>query len=108
MDKIARTKITWLTEQEGGRKSMIPLGVRYCPILIMDELELSIEHEVDVRWSADMHNSEVLTSHQSLANLSYLVPEAPYHLLLPGNSFKLYEGDKLVAHGVILDSDTLK
>jgi len=105
MGKLVRTKLTWLTKQEGGRNSMIPIGVRYCPTLIMDNLERSFEQEADVRWSADMHNLEVLTPEESIATLSYLVPEAPHHFLEPGNSFKLYEGDKLVACGVILETD---
>ena len=105
MDKLVRTKLTWLTKQEGGRKSMMPVGVRYCPIIIMDSLEQIFELEADVRWSADIQNLEVLTPQESIASLGYLASEAPHEFLSPGNSFKLYEGDKLVAYGVILKSD---
>ena len=103
MDKSVRVKLTWLTKQEGGRKSMMPIGVRYCPILIMDNLERSFEQGSDVRWSADIQNLEILTSRESIASLAYLFSEAPHEFLSPGNSFKLYEGDKLVSYGVILE-----
>ena len=37
----------------------------------------------------------------SVADVSYLVDEAPYHLLQSGGVFLLHEGQRVVAQGVV-------
>jgi hypothetical protein len=39
---------------------------------------------------------------QTLAEVSFLAPDAPSHLLKPGSRFELLEGSRRVAKGIIL------
>jgi hypothetical protein len=93
-------RITWLTPEEGGRKKPPP-GPRYCAPARFEGQAAGPE---GANWSLVVD----LLSHPPesadwLAEVCYLVDEAPRELLLLGACFELYEGKKCVARGVIID-----
>lgn len=106
MKHYVKTKIRWLTKEEGGRRNIIPIGIQYCPIIIFEDLEPPINADGrEVLWSAEIYNIEINEKNESYANLSYLFDNAPKQFLQIGNRFNLYEGLRLVAKGVITAYD---
>jgi len=95
MKKIVQARINWTPPEYGGRKNILPIGMRYCPIIIFES-----EHSGSTLWNAELYNTAI-DGRTSVADVSYLVDEAPYHLLKSGCEFLLYEGQRVVAHGVV-------
>lgn len=96
MSKRFEAKICWLSEAQGGRKEL-PFGDKYAPIIqITKPLFESIEF-----WSVFVINKKVLCENETLAHMEYL-SDAASDNLFPGVEFKLYEGPKVVASGVVL------
>jgi hypothetical protein len=99
MSHLAR--ITWLTPEEGGRR-VAPSGPRYiAPVRFEGQTVAEWEREA---WSLVVD----LVSHPPesadwIAQVRYLVDEAPQELLRLGARFGLYEGKKCVARGAIIN-----
>jgi hypothetical protein len=93
-------RIHWLPAAEGGRKHP-PLGSRYSTAARFEKEAKKWPQEA---WSIVAEFSkEVGDSSCVEAEIRFLTPEAPAHLLEPGNKFELYEGRRLVARGEILE-----
>jgi hypothetical protein len=57
---------------------------------------------IDNNWSLVVNKIKTLANeYQWMAQVCFLVPEAPLDTLIEGREFELYEGNKLVAFGVI-------
>jgi len=94
---IAKAQIDWILKENGGRKNILPVGMRYCPIIVFEN-----EQSSSSLWSAEVYNTEINTR-QSIADVSYLSEDAPHHIFeQTGRKFFLYEGQSVVAEGVIL------
>ncbi len=92
-------RITWLKPEEGGRR-VPPSGPRYVAPARFDAQAAGLE---GANWSLVVD----LQSHPAgatdwIAEVRYLVGEAPHEVLLQGARFELYEGKKCVARGVII------
>lgn len=89
-----RARVHWLSSDEGGR-AQPPTGEQY----------ITVAHFADPAgdWSPDAW-SVVLRFMGSTeeAEVHFLAPEAPPHLLGPGVVFDLYEGRKKVAEVRVL------
>ena len=96
MKKTAKARITWMPIEDGGRKHILPVGMRYCPIIVFEA-----ENSGETLWSAEVYNTSI-EGRLSYADVSYLVNEAPFDLLTVGNKFSLYEGQSVVAEGAII------
>lgn len=97
MRKSVKARIVW-TESNGIRK--VPLvGTRYCPIIVFN----STKEQADTYWSADFVINDIDTQFASIIDLSLLSEEAPEEYLIKDEYFKLYEGNKLVAEGIIME-----
>jgi hypothetical protein len=106
MMQTQRALIDWVPEEQGGRTSP-PLGEkgsRYVTVVELCDPELA--------WPADEGWSFVVEPVQSmhggwrwLADVRFLVAEAPHHTLGPGTQFALYEGRRCVALGRILGDE---
>lgn len=60
------------------------------------------EQSDNTLWSAEIYNTSI-DGRRSVADVSYLVYDgAPFSLLQPGNRFSLYEGQRVVAEGVVI------
>jgi hypothetical protein len=95
MKKIVEAQINWIQPEKGGRKNILPVGMRYCPIIVFES-----EKSDKTLWSAEIYNTEI-KERTSIADLSYLADDAPYHLLQAKNKFSLYEGQSIIAKGII-------
>lgn len=96
MKNIMKAQINWANADDGGKKNILPVGMRYCPIIVFES-----EQSGETLWSAEIYNT-LINGRTSIADISYLADDAPYHLLLPGNAFSLYEGQRVVAEGKII------
>ena len=95
MKRIVQAKISWTSPESGGRINILPVGMRYCPIIVFES-----EQSDSTLWSAELYNTAI-DGRTSIADVSYLADDAPYHLLQSGEIFLLYEGQRVVAKGVV-------
>ena len=95
MAKHAKAKITWLSEENNGKKK-VPIGKYSTAARFRD-------FPVDESWSVVIvSESEIDDSRTGIYDLCFLFGEdAPEHLLYSGHPFYLIEGRK-VAEGVII------
>ena len=95
-------KIKWLSAEEGGRKIPVPVvsaeqdNNRYCPLIIFPNAIMSSEG-----WSADIYVQSQINKYESMIKISYLSENAPFELLQEEATFELFEGNRLVATGII-------
>jgi hypothetical protein len=95
---MALARVCWVPETEGGRR-IPPTGHRY----VMVAKFADDNTWPDEAWSLVVDLSESpLGSHCTTANVRFLVPQAPVHLLTTGSKFELFEGRRCVATGEIL------
>lgn len=87
--------IKWVPPEEDGRKEKLPDNTRYCPIIVFPGTE------TDGTWSADIFVNSGTDKGESRIDISFLASEAPFALLQPGARFELYEGRRLVAKGIV-------
>lgn len=92
-----KAKITWLSEKQGGRKS-IPNSDKYAPVVKITRPKELIQNET---WSLILTNLEHLTEFESIAEIQYLSDKAPDNLKKEVE-FELFEGNKLVAKGIVI------
>lgn len=94
-----KAKLCWVKEIAGGRKSP-PSGPRYVTVARFDEAKDRWPNEA---WSLVLDFREPLDeSLCMIADVRFLMPEAPVELLHPGSTFELFEGSKVVARGEVL------
>lgn len=99
MKKVVKAQITWITHENGGRKNPPLPGTRYCPIVIFN----AMDQKNDEFWSADFICTQVDTKMNSIVDFAFLVEDAPMGYLVKGNEFELFEGNKKVAFGIIVE-----
>ena len=96
MNRTFRARIKWLTEEQGGRKTL-PQGDKYGPIISMGKPP-SLSEE---NWSLFVEYKEMINEFTTIAEIRYLSEKAPDNLGTDVE-FELYEGTKLVANGIVL------
>jgi len=96
MKKWMNALIIWIPFEEGGRRNPIGYEAKYCPIIRFPGIK------TEGVWSAEIFVQQT-NGNESAVNISYLVLEAPFELLVTGARFELFEGSKKVATGIILD-----
>lgn len=91
-------KIYWIKQENGGRRN-IPFTNMYVPQIILDEEERSNV----VGWSAFVINKEsIIDDRTTIADIMLFSEKCPYELKKE-KKFKLYEGNRLVAIGEVID-----
>ena len=96
---MALARICWLAREEGGRRTPFT-GRRYVTVARFAESEADWTMEA---WSLVSVFREADPGAQCpLADVEFLVAEAPHHLLHPGSRFELLEGYRVVARGEVL------
>lgn len=98
-----RAVVDWIPQDQGGRRQP-PAGVGTPPYVSVVRFSDAKEP-----WPPAMAWSLVVEKDKSsseprrwVADVHFLVDEAPHESLRPGREFELYEGSKCVAHGRIL------
>lgn len=99
MKKVVKAQITWIAHENGGKKNPPVPGTRYCPIVVFDAMDKN-KNEF---WSADFICTEVDARMNSIVDFTFLVDDAPMSYLVKGNKFELFEGNKKVAFGIIIE-----
>lgn len=98
MSDKPRAIIAWVPPEAGGRQH-VPAGPRYITVCRFEE-DPGWENgtwSLVVEWVRTFRGGRLI-----LANVDFLVPEAPTNFLRAGTRFELLEGRKRVAKGVIL------
>jgi hypothetical protein len=89
MSEVSRARVRWLSSSEGGR-AQPPTGEQYITVARFDDPAGD--------WSTDAWSVVLrFVGSSEEAEVHFLAPEAPPHLLRPGVVFELYEGRKKVA-----------
>lgn len=101
--KVAR--IVWLSAVDGGRSNP-PVGGRgfryVAPAAFGRDEAVGVDN---ANWSLIAEViSQSADSMEWIANVRFLVPEAPSDLLVDGARFSFFEGRRCVARGVLLPS----
>lgn len=93
--------IEWKTKEEGGRLKP-PHGEGVPPYAtIVRFMEPNDPWPPESAWSLVVEKKAELDPHHWVANIRFLVENAPKERLKPGQRFELYEGNRCVASGVI-------
>lgn len=94
--------IRWLATERGGRNAP-PTGPRYTTVARFED---SRDRWPDEAWSVIVESIQSFGDRPfaTLAEVSFLSPQAPAELLTTGARFELCEGPRVVAKGVILPS----
>ena len=91
-------KIYWIKQEDGGRRN-IPFTNMYAPQIILD----GEERDNVIGWSAFVINNEsIIDDRRTIADIMLFSEKCPYELK-EGQKFKLYEGNRLVATGDVVD-----
>lgn len=95
---MAKVFISWALSDEGGRRQP-PTGPAYSTVARFEEDENWPKQawSLLVRFVRPLHGGRYL-----IADVDFLVPEAPAALLGKGSRFELLEGRRRVAKGVVL------
>ena len=87
------SKIKWLKKEQGGRKSGIPK--HYGPQIKFDGLKGD--------WSFIVNSYQILSENETISKMFYLNASDAPNLLKEGLVFELYEGNRIVATGKIIE-----
>ncbi|HYG09038.1 MAG TPA: hypothetical protein VD835_03585 [Pyrinomonadaceae bacterium] len=99
MNKVVKAKVSWVPAEAGGRMSPPP-GPRYITVARFEDDKDSYPKEA---WSLVLEFSGLPdNSLNVIADVRFLVEDAPVQLLHQGSIFELYEGYRLVARGEVL------
>lgn len=91
--------IRWLPSDRGGRKAPPPDATGYTAPVRLE----SDPSGAAITWSLRIVRSVALRGPECiLAQVRFVVDEAPHHLLREGERFELQEGARVVAKGVVL------
>jgi hypothetical protein len=94
---VVKAHINWTPHEFGGRRTMLPVNERSCPIMVFEPTRYN---GFDPLLTAEIYN-ESMNGRTSVAYVSYLLKDAPHHLLRDGGRFMLYEGKREVARGAV-------
>ena len=95
---IYMAQVDWLPPEQGGRKRLSTENAYY-PIVITEGNVFNPHNEC---WSIIVHNMRIIDTFRTISKIQYFSEKAP-HNLFPGIKFMMYEGDRLVANGIILE-----
>lgn len=103
-----KAKIHWRTREEGGRRNL-PAGVGQPPYATVVRFKDSTEPwPPPVAWSLVVEKIEAIShEYDWVANVHFLVEEAPAEELRVRREFALYEGGRCVATGILIDDGDL-
>lgn len=95
--------IEWIPKERGGRTKP-PTGVGSpCYSTVVRFVDGVESWPADEAWSlVVVKQREIGSEYHWLAEVHFLVPEAPHETIREGRTFELREGDKTVARGRII------
>lgn len=102
-----RAIVEWIPKEQGGRVKP-PLGIGMHPYATVVRFADEPWPPINDAWSLVVAKDEQeSTEYRWVANVHFLVQEAPHDSLRNGRAFELYEGNKCVARGTITGDEML-
>lgn len=100
---MALASICWIQSKDAkGEKLPLPARFIKCYVTVA-RFEREAAKWPNEAWSLVVEPVEASgSSNCVVANVRFLVPDGPVHLLTTGNRFELYEGRQCVATGEVL------
>jgi len=99
MSLSAKAILSWIPHVAGGRRELPTIPVYTAVARFRD----SQSGELTCDWSlVTRFEEEPRYGHDTVVRISFLAPDAPVELLVPGFQFDLLEGSRVVAHGRIV------
>lgn len=92
---MTKAIIRWVSELNGGKKEVPYINEKYYPMLKIKKQENIFD------WSFVVVNLEKMDELTTLAQVYFLMDNAPKSILVAGLEFSLFEGSRLVASGII-------
>jgi hypothetical protein len=94
-----KAQVSWVPRELGGRESP-PSGPRYITVARFEDDKDNYPKEA---WSLVLEFNDLPDdSLNVVADVRFLVEDAPVQLLHQGSNFELYEGSRLVGRGTVL------
>ena len=88
--------IKWVKgSSEGGKQTIPYINEKYYPMLKLEEQTGMFN------WSLVVVNLKKLDVSTTISQIYFLMEEAPNNILIKGLEFSLFEGNKLVATGIV-------
>lgn len=101
MNQNAKALVSWIPESKGGRRTP-PTGTGPSPGYSTICRFADDASWPQTAWTLVLRLERAYGEGRYwLADVQFLVPEAPHHLLKDGARFELYEGRKMVATGLV-------
>lgn len=98
-----KAEIEWITKEQGGRTKP-PLGIGDPPYSTVVRFLDEPWPPASTAWSLVIRKDDSLSSeYEWIADVHYLVKHAPHESLQEGREFELYEGNKRVAIGKLIE-----
>jgi hypothetical protein len=98
-----RAIVEWMPKEQGGRNEP-PAGAGSPPYAtVVRFVDTEQPWPPPIAWSLVVEKDEALSErYRWVADVHFLMNDAPHDSLRPGRAFELYEGKKLVTRGRIL------
>lgn len=97
---MLKAKIKWVSKENGGRQ-YLPTNDKYGPQIKITKPLIETNKVKNIQWSLLVNIKETINANETIAEVRYLAIEAPDNLY-KGVEFELYEGNNLVANGIII------
>ena len=102
-NKVFFAKIMWLSKEQGGRKDGIPIGLKqYAPQVVIDGTKVFNGST----WSLICYSFELIGINKTKAIIRFLNTRDAPDILHQGITFELFEGEKKVADGEVMEETT--
>ena len=93
--KHAIARLRWLPPNEGGRPSPVS-ATRYMSPVVMEGID-----PTEAAWTLVVNRSEAAGGDDETVLVHFLMEDAPHDLLKTGTAFRLLEGARTVAEGIV-------
>lgn len=93
---VTKALVDWIKAEEGGKNKIPKIEFVFYPMI-----KIAGDENL-INWSLFLTNKKFLSKHQTVAEIGFLMKNAPHHLLKSGVKFTLFEGAKEIASGIIM------
>ena len=87
--------VDWIKPENGGKHKIPEKEFVFYPMI-------KIADEKMANWSLFVINKKFVSEYQTIAEIGFLMKNAPHHLLKTGIRFTLFEGAREIACGKII------
>ena len=92
---MKKAKIIWKKTKDGGKRKIPPIDIIFYPMIKINNYKESMN------WSFFLINKEIISDYETIAEIDFLMDNAPRFLLKSNVEFTLHEGAMEIAKGKI-------